>query len=215
MYTKLSSQLARAVVLSISTLAVSNVSAITKCQDESGKWHYGDYAAEECEASLHTEIDERGLTVGEEAVPPTAEELTAAQEAEAAQKAAQENAQREAAEKQAQEKRLLSTYDNEQSIITARDDRLQSVDNTIEVNKELTKGLLQRLGKLQEDRQSSNDQDAKRIDDEIASIRAQIADYEGANEAKLAERVEIERKYNLDLDYYRRLTQGKVQQEGG
>lgn len=215
MYTKLSSQLARAVVLSISALAVSNVSAITKCQDESGKWHYGDFAAEECEASLHTKIDERGLTVSEEAAPPTAEELTAAQEAEAAQKAAEEKAEREAAAKRAQDERLLSTYENEQSIITARDDRLQSVDNLIEVNKDLTKGLMQRLAKLQEQRQSSSGQDATRVDNEIASIRTQIADYEAANEAKLVERAEIERKYNVDLDYYRRLTQGKVQQEGG
>ncbi|MDH3689453.1 MAG: hypothetical protein OEU36_08235 [Gammaproteobacteria bacterium] len=207
-------QTASTVVFSFGLLVAGNVSAITKCQDAEGKWHYGDYADEECAASgLHTEIDENsGLKLGEEGPPPTAEETKAEEDA----RAAQEAAERAAAEQKAREDKLLSIYESEQSIITARDTRLESVDNMISINNDLRQGLVEQLAKLEELRQSTSERDAaNELDQNIAKTHAQIAEYDAANKAKLAEREEIERKYNLDLANYRKIIHGGTGQEDG
>lgn len=207
-------QMASTVVFSFGLLAASNVSAITKCQDADGKWHYGDYADEECAASgLHTEIDGKsGLKVREDGPPPTAEEVKAEEDA----KAAQEAAERLAAEQKAREDKLLSIYESEQSIITARDTRLASVDNMISINNDLRQSLVEQLAKLEDLRKSASEDDAaNKLDQDIAKTRAQISDYDAANKARLAERAEIERKYNLDLANYRKIIHGTTDQEDG
>ena len=45
---------------------------IKKCQDETGKWHYGDTAAEGCAKSKVIVITETGTKRKEIAAPPTA-----------------------------------------------------------------------------------------------------------------------------------------------
>ena len=75
-------RLALALVCALCALPVYS-QTIKKCQDEEGKWHYGDNAAEECERSRVTEIDESGALVKHVKAPPTQEELDAKRELDA------------------------------------------------------------------------------------------------------------------------------------
>jgi hypothetical protein len=44
---------------------------IKKCKDATGRWHYGDTAAEECAKSKITEMSDEGTTKQVIAAPPT------------------------------------------------------------------------------------------------------------------------------------------------
>jgi hypothetical protein len=168
---------------------------IKKCQDAEGRWHYGDNAAEECERSKITVIDERGQKVKELEVPPTADEV-------AAEKAKREQAERERerAERQREEdQRLLATYDSAQAIIRARDERIAYIKEQIQINEEL-------LVKLRANAQRLRTQGGEQASAGATRTEAQIAEYEAAN-AHLAQELErVTRKYNDDLARYRALT---------
>src|SRR4051794_22505527 len=69
-------------IITCSLLAAANVHAetgqkIKKCQDASGRWHYGDTAAESCNQAKVTIINAKGLRVKEIDVPPTEAQLKA------------------------------------------------------------------------------------------------------------------------------------------
>lgn len=165
---------------------------ITKCQDTSGKWHYGDAAAQECEDSKWTALNSRGVKVDEKEVPPTAAELRK-REAEAAQKKReQENKAREEAEWQ----RMLSVYDKEEFIIFARDTRLENLNALIQVNHDLLKRLRANLDayKLMS---------GKKAKVEVSKLKERIASFEQDNVDKNAEKDRVVATYNELLRRFR------------
>lgn len=174
--------------------AAAQGQTITKCQDADGNWHYGDFAAEACaQDSKITEIDERGLKVKETDAPPTEEELEA-------QKAAEEQQRLEAdrqARQEADEQRLLRTYDNAQSIIDARDERLSALERDLESYRLFRQDLVEERSSLQ-----NNNGNAGRIND----LEQQIRQYDNAIESLQEERGEIIEEFNVDLERYRELT---------
>jgi hypothetical protein len=168
---------------------------IKKCQDAEGQWHYGDNAAEECERSKITVIDERGQMVKEVEAPPTPEEL-------AAEKAKREQAEAErerAARQRIEDERLLATYDNAQSIVRARDERVTYLKGQVQINEEL-------LGKLRANVERLRQQGGGKPSDDISRTEAQIAEYEAANTQLARELEQVISKYNADLARYRELT---------
>lgn len=174
--------------------AAAQGQTITKCQDADGNWHYGDFAAEACaQDSKITEIDERGLKVKETDAPPTEEELEA-------QKAAEEQQRLEAdrqARQEEDEQRLLRTYDNAQSIIDARDERLSALERDLESYRLFRQDLVEERSSLQ-----NNNGNAGRIND----LEQQIRQYDNAIESLQEERGEIIEEFNVDLERYRELT---------
>jgi len=175
-------------------LPAAHAQSITKCQDEEGNWHYGDFAAEACaEQGTVTEIDERGRTVRETQPPPTADELEAA---EAAQRAQRERAEREAREREANQ-RLLRTYDSAQDIIDARDARLEAIDNELAGHRLFRGDLEDEKARLLE---GSADPDRLR------RIEAQIEQYDEAIRGLKQERRAMKERYNKELERYRELT---------
>ncbi len=172
---------------------------IKKCQDASGKWHYGDIAAEACARSLITEIDDRGLKVEEHQAPPTKEELEA-------EKAAQELRhleQQRVEERRLREEHLLSVYDSEKSIVRARDERLASIDQILQSDERYKSKLQENLLSL-EQLASSNPGDQK-LQQDIEGLRNQIYEYEGAIDSRLRERELVMSRYNNDLSRYREI----------
>lgn len=158
---------------------------IKKCQDASGTWHYGDFAAQECERAKVTEINQRGIKVKEHARIPTKEEL-AAQAAE--REAAKEEAQRLAAIRR-EEQRLLNTYESPEAIIRARDDRVIAIDRDIATNNKLKEKYVaeaKALGK-------PADAKLKKRKKEVAE---QIALFDESNATLAKERKEVIDHYN-------------------
>jgi len=168
--------------------------SITKCQDAEGNWHYGDFAAEACaEESTIVEIDERGRTVRETEAPPSAEELEKEQ---AAKQAEQREAERRARQREA-DQRLLRTYDSVESIIQARDSRVEALDNDLETNRRFRQDLVDEKERLLE---SNGDPER------IRRIEAQIKEYDEAIEALKRDRRATLERYNEEAERFRELT---------
>lgn len=165
---------------------------IKKCQDASGTWHYGDFAAQECERAKITEIDGRGLKVDERAPPPTQEELDARREARQRAKEAETARARQAE----LDHRLLDTYDSVDSLIQARDERVSAFDRSI-LSDESFREQLQ--GELQ-DMQAHG---AKQAD--LDTLRSQIAEYDRVIAGKRRDRDNLLERFNNDLERFRQL----------
>lgn len=158
---------------------------IKKCQDASGTWHYGDFAAQECERAKVTEINQRGIKVKEHARIPTKEEL-------AAQAAEREKARKEAerlATIRREEQRLLNTYDSADAIVRARDDRVIAIDRDIATNNELKHKFVAEAKAL---RKANNPKQKKRQQE----VAEQIALFDEANKSLTRERKEVIDHYN-------------------
>ena len=166
---------------------------ISKCQDADGKWHYGDHAAEACESSI-TEIDYKGNKVREVAPPPTDEELRL--KAEEQERKRQESEQ--AAYQQSLDERLLATYEDEESIVRARDERVQAIERSIETNESLKAGLLGELEAIK-----VNDKNKERIED----LKQRLAEYDDALQALKHDQSSMINEYTELLERYRHLTQ--------
>ena len=169
---------------------------IKKCQDASGTWHYGDFAAQECERAKITEINQRGVTVKEHARVPTKEEL-AAQAAERA--AAKEEAERLAAIRR-EEQRLLNTYESPDAIIRARDDRVIAIDRDIATNNKLKEKYVAEAKALAK---SADPKQKKRKKD----VAEQIALFDESNASLTKERQEVIDHYNELYMRYQTLLQ--------
>ncbi len=183
----------------LAPLTIAETPTIKKCKDASGKWHYGDIAAEECARARITEIDKRGLKVDEHEAPPTREELEAARAAEAMRKQDQVRTE----EQRRREDHLLSIYDSEQSIIRARDERLASIDRMLKSDEYYKAQLQDNLSDLEKlATPASADETLKK---DIAALRTQIQEYEAAIDARLRQRERVVSRYNSDLDRYRHI----------
>ncbi len=165
---------------------------IKKCQGADGKWHYGDFAAEECAKTKITEIDDQGLKVKERAAPPTAAELEERQrQAELKKQEAEAARAREVLRK-----RILGTYDSEESIVRTRDNRVKALNQAIETDEKLRGRLAVRLKKIGR---------SKHAADEAVSIRHQIVEYDEAIRAKHEMREAIVERFDRELALYRSL----------
>ncbi len=185
-------------------------STIQKCQDAEGNWHYGDYAADACAQSVIETMDsETGLKVDEQGLPPTQEELKA-QEAAKAQAEADKTRQRE---QRARENRILAVYESEEQIISARDERIEAINNSIEFNNTMQARLEERLAGFEEQAQNQllKDKDRNALEERIDAIKSQIAEYQASTDAKKQEISEIETRYNGDLEFYRYAKQQREQ----
>lgn len=166
---------------------------ITKCQDEEGNWHYGDFADEACaEQSTITEIDERGLKVDETDAPPTQDELDT--------RNAEEDRERREAERlarqEAEDRRLLQTYDSDEAIVRARDQRVSALEQELESHRMFRQAL------VDEKQDASVDDNEQRA----ADLNEQIEQYDTAIQRLEEQRREVIEEYDQELERYRELT---------
>ncbi len=166
---------------------------ITKCQDEDGNWHYGDFADEACaEQSTITEIDERGLKVDETDAPPTQDELDT--------RNAEEDRERREAERlarqEAEDRRLLQTYDSDEAIVRARDQRLSALEQELESHRLFRQALVDEKQDI-----SVNDNEQR-----AADLNEQIEQYDTAIQRLEEQRREVIEEYDQELERYRELT---------
>jgi hypothetical protein len=177
---------------------------ITKCQDATGKWHYGDSAAAECARSKITVMSEKGVTRKEIAAPPTEAELKERE----ARREEEERARVSAEDQKKKDALLLVTYGHEDDIIFVRDRKLAQVDAVIK-GSEGTLGslraVLTRLEKQAEEEQKGGKPVSPETTKQIEQTRRQMAGRESEIAAKRKEQDDIRRQADADLQRYREL----------
>ena len=183
--------------------APDGMSSIKKCQDATGKWHYGDTAAEECSRSKVTVITEKGTTKSVIAAPPTEAELKAREE----QRETIEAEQARATERARKDTLLLSTYGVEDDIIYIRDRKIAQIEASVKASEETLKPLRAALARM-EAQAAEESKDAKAAEATAKNIemtRNQIARHEGAIAAKRQEQEALRKQYTEELERYRQL----------
>jgi hypothetical protein len=188
--------------------APSGTSSIKKCQDATGKWHYGDAAAEECSRSKVTVITEKGTTKRVIAAPPTEAELKERE----AQRETIEAEQARAAERARKDTLLLSTYGVEDDIIYIRDRKIAQIETSVKASEETLKPLRAALARM-EAQAAEESKDAKATQATAKNIemtRNQIARHEDAIAAKRQEQEALRQQYTEELERYRELKKKSV-----
>jgi hypothetical protein len=183
--------------------AASKSSSIKKCQDATGKWHYGDTAAEECSRSKVTVITEKGTTKSVIAAPPTEAELKERE----AQRETIEAEQARAAEQARKDSLLLSTYGVEDDIIYIRDRKIAQIETSVKASVETLKPLRAALARM-EAQAADESKDAKAAEvtaKNIEMTRNQITRHEAAIAAKRQEQEALRKQYTEELERYREL----------
>jgi hypothetical protein len=194
-------------ILSLATLPAlgapsSKGPAIKKCQDTTGKWHYGDNAADACAQSKVTVINEQGMTKKEIAAPLTAQELKQREQ----NKAERERAEEQAKEQARQEQLLLGTYANEADIAFIRDRKLANIEAAIKTSQEnLTqlRAVLARLEAQAASETKANKAVLENTTDAINRTQSQIAQQEAVMAQWRQEQEAIKTRAASDLQRYR------------
>ena len=192
MIKKYSSSLAvlgAALVFAAGLPSISQAADIKKCQDADGNWHYGTFADEACAASVVDELDESGTKVGEDRPPPTAEEI-AEQEALAKLQESQ-NLNSEAQRKKDLE--LIRIYGSEETIVSTRDRKLSSIDNNIDVTRQIKAGTLKDIDKLLKMKQT------KKVQRQLEERENAIKSYDRVIRHNMSERDKLAEKYSSIL----------------
>jgi len=171
------------------------VATIKKCQDATGTWHYGDFAAKECERAKITEINKRGIKVKEHKALPTKEEY----EAKKNERKRLKEEKRLKAEQAKVDQRLLSAYEDAEAIIRARDERVTALDKLIAINETFQKKYEDEATKLAKDKNP-------KVQKRLRAVREQVIEYEQVNSQKRQDRARIIEHYNDLLARYRELT---------
>lgn len=200
--------IARYALALVTTLALGGTAAlgapkddpggkIRKCQDATGKWHYGDTAAEECAKSKITVMSEHGVTKKEIAPPPS--------EADLKQRALLKEQEEKAKEQGKQDELLLSSYSHEADILYVRDRKLAQIESSIKASEETLKSL--RAAQTRLETQAAEEQKGGKVSDHTAQgleqTRAQIAKHESVIAAKKKEQDAVRARAETDLARYR------------
>ena len=183
--------------------AIQAAQTIKKCQDATGRWHYGDSAAEECAKSKITVMNDEGITKKVIAAPLTEQELKERAE----NREAQEAAQKKAEEQAKKDALLLSSYGVENDITYIRDRKIAQIDASIKATEQTLTPLRAALGRMEAqvaDESKSGKPDEATVKN-IEMTKAQIARHEAAIADKHKEQEAIRAEYDQDLTRYREL----------
>jgi hypothetical protein len=176
--------------------------AISKCQDASGKWHYGDNAASACGDAKITVIDDSGRKIEEIAPPMTDEELLAKEAAEKRQ----EEADKQQARRDLEKKRILAIYPREEDIIIARDSRLKSMDKNIRLQEDLRDSMVLEMKELEARETPQNKKDKAKLEKRKKLKQESIDEYYQAITRLRREREKTSVKYERILNDFLELT---------
>jgi chromosome segregation ATPase len=197
----------RIFVLLVLALSGTNIHAsIKKCQDEKGRWHYGDHAAKECAKARSDVIEFNAGKAGEKVIdaPPTQGELRARREE---QLRKQEEEKREA-EQAAEDKLLAQSYAHEDDIIYERNRKLKDLQQSIDsgtATLEHLKGVLARAEKTAAEEKKSGKGVSKNTEETLKRAQNQVERHTALIEDKRKEMEETTAHYDDALKRYREM----------
>jgi hypothetical protein len=186
-------------LLLVVTPVAAQKAAISKCQDATGKWHYGDNAAEACARSSVTVINERGIKKKEIAAPASSEDIKRREAIEAEQMRAKERSK--------QDQILLSTYSHEADITFVRDRRIAQIESNIKAGNETLSSLRKSLERAQA--QETSERKSGTVSESTTKMlqqnQQQVANHEAAIAQMRSEQDQIRLRAEADLKRYREL----------
>jgi len=177
---------------------------IKKCQDATGKWHYGDRADEDCARSKVIELDTRGVKRKEIAAPLTEAELMTREQ----NREQDEKARKLAEDQQNRDLQLLATYAIEDDIILTRDRKISDIEAQINAGQETLKSLRTSLARLQTqatEEQRTSKQVSQQTSATISRNEAQIAKHVAYIEKMKKDQESIRTQYQTELVRFREL----------
>ncbi|NIP72668.1 MAG: DUF4124 domain-containing protein [Gammaproteobacteria bacterium] len=172
--------------------------------DENGKVHYSDTVPPEQSRRDRDVLNKRGMTVDRLEGAKTPEEIAA----EERRRKREEREKRLAAEQAEKDRILLATFESEQDILSAREDKIDAVENIIQISKGRTKKLNRRLASLIDaaaERERAGKPVPQSLQDDIKEVRAQIEETAQFIERKRTEQERIRAEYEKYIERYREL----------
>ena len=180
---------------------ISTAGKIKKCQDATGKWHYGTITARECAQSKVIELDNSGLKRKVIAAPLTEAELKQRE----ANKGEEERLAKEAEHDARHDEILLATYGHEDDITYIRDRKVAQLASSIKATEDTMVPLRKALARFQAqaaDEEKRGNGVSEQTAQDIARSEAQIAKHEAAIAGKHEEQEAIRARYDADYKRY-------------
>ena len=180
--------------------------AISKCQDENGKWHYGSSVSSKCKKSEITNLNNRGVVKDRVAAPKTAAQLDA-------EKSSQKEAEkvREIEQIKADEKnRVLSVYEKETDIERARQNNLRSINQQVVLRDAYIKSLKEnRAIKEKKIPTISSKPLQERVRQQIVDIDDELEESRGSAKELQDKITAVNIRYDKELELFRKYNSPK------
>lgn len=190
------------VLFSVSAILVaSSAHAIKKCQDDDGKWHYGDVAVQECENSKVTTLNDQGFIQGELDAPKTKEEIAA----EAKQKELVDAEKNRIEHERSERNRILSVYQSEADIDRQLDNQIYSVDSNIAVHNVYLKSMAAKIERLETKKAKTKERFRPGIQSQIDEANQNLAEKKKELIALKEQKEQIKERFQLEKELYRTL----------
>ncbi len=183
--------LAMGPVMALNVMSIQ-AQQITKCQDADGNWHYGSFAADACIDAVVEKLSESGAKIGEDRPPPSEEEIRK-EEALAKDVRAKEDY---ASTQHKRDMEIVRIYSNEETIITTRDRKIASIDNNIEITRQIKKGTLKDIDKLKKLKKT------KKVERQIEERENAVKSYDKVIRHSLSEREKLFKSYIAVLEEF-------------
>lgn len=204
-------------ILMLATSA--SASKLYKWVDENGKVFYSDKIPPKANQGAHSRLNEKGLTIENKGAAKTDEEIKKEKELERLRKEKQAVIKKQ----EAKDKVLLKTFRSEDDLILARDGKLASVDNYIEITKGNIKRFKDKLAIMQSaaaDREKAGKTVSTKFQEDMEALKRQINQSYASIVSREQTKQDIRIAYQTDIDRFRVLkkiksdnTDSEVQKE--
>ena len=195
-----------AVLIGTTVADAADRGGISKCQDATGRWHYGDTAAAECARSKVTVLSEQGVKKREIAAPLSQADLKQRDDLKQKEEQAKEQAK--------QDELLLSSYAHEADVVYVRDRKLSQLESSIKASEETLKSLRGALARMEAqaaDEQKKDGKVSEHTAKGVEQTRSQVAKHEAAIAMKKKEQEVVRTRAEIDLARYRELKKAPLQ----
>lgn len=175
-----------------------------KWVDENGNIFYSDKIPPNANKGAHSLLNEKGVTVENKGAAKTDEEIEQEKEIERLRREKELVIKKQ----QAKDKVLLKTFRSEDDLILARDGKLRSVDNYIEITKGNIKRFKDKLSIMQgqaADLEKAGKPVSKKFQDDMEAIKRQINQSYASIVAREQTKQDIRSAYQYDIDRFRTL----------
>ncbi len=187
------------------SVSVMNAEAkLYKWVDENGDVQYSDKLPPQANKGAHSEMSQSGRVVDKKGAAKTAEEIAREQELERLREIQEELV----AKQKAEDAVLLKTFRSEQDLVTARDAKLNALDNLITITKGNLKRFKTQLTALQSSaakQEKSGKQVNKKLTQDIESLERQISGGYASILAREQNKETIFLEYEDDINRFRTL----------
>ncbi len=192
-----------------SALATPAAQAQIKCWTNSeGVRECGNVVPPEYARERTETINRRGMTIEVKERAKTPEEIAAERQRNEEERAAQEIEERRLIEQRRYDRMLLSVFTSEEEIIASRDQKLEALDGTIEINRSSLEKLRVKLEEHRS-RAASLERAGKplpeALQEDIASAESAVADKEHYIAGKLEEKERLREQADSDRARFREL----------